>query len=320
MLTETISLRADENRDDVTLTTYLLDRSIELTGHPRPAVLVCPGGANLACSDREAEPVALFFNSLGYQAFVLRYSVYFRGENEQLARFFGPSEGGSVPIASYKPRAESAYPAPIVDVEKAMLAIGVNADRWNVDTRQVAVCGFSSGGHTAALYAAEWNQPIVREVGGGAHRIRPAAVILGYPVVDRMGPVSGAVRASHDARLRELGDMSDLALFGTPNPPEELRRRASVTCQITRDMPATFIWDTAEDEIVPTSQSLSLALALSSKGVPFELHVFEHGEHGLSLATRATAQGERQVRPDVAQWTQLVRTWLAGRFTIELDG
>jgi len=70
-----------ENREDVTLTTYVLEDSHEmLNGKKRPAILVCPGGAYAFCSDREAEPVALKYASMGYHAFVLRYSVYNKGQ------------------------------------------------------------------------------------------------------------------------------------------------------------------------------------------------------------------------------------------------
>ena len=76
MITKTIQLY--EGRADVTLTTYVLADSPEmLNGNKRPAVLVCPGGAYLGCSDREGEPVALRFAAMGYHAFVLRYSTYF---------------------------------------------------------------------------------------------------------------------------------------------------------------------------------------------------------------------------------------------------
>ena len=73
MITTTIQLY--EERPDVSLTTYVLADSPELLkGKRRPAVLICPGGAYLNCSDREAEPVALRFAAMGYHAFVLRYS------------------------------------------------------------------------------------------------------------------------------------------------------------------------------------------------------------------------------------------------------
>ena len=69
-----------ENREDVTLTTYVLKDSQELLdGKKRPAIIICPGGAYLSCSDREGEAVALRFASMGYHTFVLRYSTYMEG-------------------------------------------------------------------------------------------------------------------------------------------------------------------------------------------------------------------------------------------------
>ena len=46
-----------------------------------------------------------------------------------------------------------------------------------------------------------------------------------------------------------------------------------------------------------------LGAALAKNGVPFEMHIFPHGPHGLGLAENA---------PDVAQWTGLCRRWLRG--------
>ena len=63
MKSEVIYLYKD--RTDVTLTTYVLDDSREmLNGGKRPAVLICPGGAYLSCSDREGEPVAMAFAAM----------------------------------------------------------------------------------------------------------------------------------------------------------------------------------------------------------------------------------------------------------------
>lgn len=58
--------------------TYLLKDSREFQYQlKRPAVIVCPGGAYLGTSDREAEPVALRFNTMGHHAVVLRYNTFF---------------------------------------------------------------------------------------------------------------------------------------------------------------------------------------------------------------------------------------------------
>ena len=58
------------------LYTYVLDNSPEIDeNRVRPAVIICPGGGYMMTSDREAEAVAIRLNALGFQAFVLRYSV-----------------------------------------------------------------------------------------------------------------------------------------------------------------------------------------------------------------------------------------------------
>ena len=49
-----------------TLDTYILNGNLK-----RPAVLICPGGGYSFTSPREAEPIAMQFNSAGFHAFVL---------------------------------------------------------------------------------------------------------------------------------------------------------------------------------------------------------------------------------------------------------
>ena len=92
------------------LYTYIIDHSPEMDYHKaRPAVIICPGGGYAMTSDREAEPVALRFNSLGFQAFVLRYSVMkvrFPGALlnwQRLSRRFAktPGNGISTPTKSW---------------------------------------------------------------------------------------------------------------------------------------------------------------------------------------------------------------------------
>ena len=137
MITHTYNL----TNENVTLTKYILDTSFDnRAGYKRPAVLVCPGGGYAFCSNREAEPIAMHFLAMGYNAFILRYSL-----NEN-----------------------SMFPQPLDDANEAMQVIIDNADEWLVDINKIAVCGFSAGGHLAAAL-------------GTMGKIRPAAMILGYP-------------------------------------------------------------------------------------------------------------------------------------------
>lgn len=296
-----------EDREDVTLTTYVLADSAELLGgKPRPAVLICPGGAYLSCSDREAEPVALKFASMGYHAFVLRYSVYQDGE------FAFPDL--SKPLT---PKKKCQNPMPMREVGKAMLIIREHAEEWLVDVDRIAVCGFSAGAHNAAMYAANWQTEILSEYfQEEPAKFRPAACILGYTLSDYV------LMREHNANGPEFDAMffgiSNTAFLGEPTPSEEKLIAASPARNVTENMPPTFLWATSEDSLVPVQQSLVLARALADAKIPFELHVFENGPHGLALATQATAQAKAQVMPDVAKWTEMVDTWLEKRFALPI--
>lgn len=118
----------------------------------RPCLLICPGGAYSFCSEREAEPIALNFLNLGFNVFVLRYSV-----------------------------APNRFPAQIREVAACMELIYKNADIWHCDTDKIAIMGFSAGGHLAAHYSTMFDCEEVREVFPDSKSVN--ASLLCYPVI-----------------------------------------------------------------------------------------------------------------------------------------
>ncbi|MCR5785922.1 MAG: alpha/beta hydrolase [Eubacterium sp.] len=144
MITERIYLREDDK--NVFLDTYIHNHSPEaLKDLKRPAVLICPGGAYMVIAETEGEPVALKFMGMGYDAFVLNYSV------------------------------NKKFPEPVNDIKAAMKVIKENAERWHVDTDKIVLCGFSAGAHNVCMY-----NVYGKELGLD----KPAACILGYPLAD----------------------------------------------------------------------------------------------------------------------------------------
>ena len=87
----------------------------------RGAVLVCPGGGYCNRAPHEAGPIAEQFRAQGFHAFVLQYRV-----------------------APYR------YPAEQRDLFRAIRLIRSRAAQWNLNPSQLAVLGFSAGGHLAA--------------------------------------------------------------------------------------------------------------------------------------------------------------------------
>lgn len=306
MKTEVIRLY--ENRDDVTLTTYILQDSPELLkGGMHPAILICPGGAYMSCSDREAEPIALKFASMGYHAFVLRYSTYDEGQ----ALTF-PDLSKPIPVKEH-----CQHPTPMREIGKAMLIIREHAKEWLVDVERIAVCGFSAGAHNAAMYATNWHTDIISEYFHEEKELfRPAAAILGYTLSDyNFMKESAEKRNPMDVAFFAA---SNTAFLGEAEPSDERLAEVSPAKHVTKNTPPMFLWATAADELVPVQHSLRMAHALAEENIPFEMHIFEKGPHGLALAAQASAGAKSQIYPDVAKWAELAETWLEKRFALEL--
>lgn len=304
---ETKVIQLYQNRKDVTLTTYIIQDSPELLdGKVRPAVIICPGGGYFGCSDREAEPVALKFASMGYHVFVLKYSTYGEGKN------ILPDLKEAIPVNE-----NSLYPKAMREIGKTMLIIKENAAEWLVDTKRIAICGFSAGAHNAAMYATHWHEGVINEYfNENTELFRPAAIILGYTLSDYVylkKVIKNYKKEEHDYFTGSI-----IAYLGEPSPDENVLKKVSPARNVTKNTPPTFLWATSEDSLVPVQHSLRMAYALAEKKIPFELHIFEKGPHGLALSTQASAGTKNHICPDAAKWSDLAACWLEKRFALPI--
>ena len=119
---------------------------------PRPALLICPGGAYVYCSDREGEPVALRFLTEGFNAFVLRYTC------------------------------KQEYPVPQREVVFALNFIKEHQKEFHLTDDNPSIMGFSAGGHLVGSIALYYKE-IAESLGISPKDVKPTAVIMGYPVV-----------------------------------------------------------------------------------------------------------------------------------------
>lgn len=297
MIHKVLNLYPD--RDYVTLSCFLLNEQGELHDvGPRPAVLVLPGGGYLNCSDSEGDPVALTFAAMGYHAFVLRYSTYFKGKG-----------GFPQPGKPLERHPETEYPQPMRDIGKAVLEIRAHADTWNIDPEHIILCGFSAGAHNAAMYCNNYTEPIITDyLKANAEDLRPAGQILGYMLSDYIFMRDYLKTAP--AFSRDFFAVSNTAFVGAGDPSQEVLDEISPSRHISEKTCPSFIWATSTDHMVPVQHSIHMAQALADKGIPFELYIFGEGEHGSSIATKASASSMDRVIPNVAVWTDLCRKWL----------
>ncbi len=227
-------------------------------GDGRGAVIVCPGGGYGGRADHEGEPIALWLNSIGIHAFVLRYRV-----------------------APYQ------YPSALLDVQRAIRYVKHRAEEWKINENKIGVLGFSAGGHLTASSGTLFDEgnpssldPIDRL------SCRPDAIVLCYPVITMKPPYY------HEGSMNNL--------LGS-KPTSEQIEHLCLENQVTAQTPPTFLWHTADDQAVPVENSMQFASALRHAGVPFDLHVFEKGRHGLGLSPEDE---------HVASWTTVCGLWL----------
>ncbi len=160
------------------------------------------------------------------------------------------------------------YPAEFQDVTRAMRMVRANAADWKVNPHRIGIMGSSAGGHLAATLLTHFDSgntnsgdPIERQSS------RPDLGILCYAVIT-MGEY-----AHQGSKDNLLG----------PYPSRKLVKLLSNELQVKTNTPPCFIWCTYEDKTVPMENSLMFAEALRKNHVPFDLHIYQKGGHGMGL-------------------------------------
>ena len=191
------------------------------------------------------------------------------------------------------------HPAQLAELASSVKLIRDNADQWHVDPNKIIVMGTSAGGHLAGMLATMWNSKTLTDLGYKPAEIQPNGLIMGYSVV------------TADQEFGHQGSFDHL--LGEDATPAE-REKLSLQKLVSKDTPMSFIWTTTEDTVVPMENSLMMVEALRKNGVNFEFHVFPHGQHGHSLATKETAKVDTQIVKDLQIWPDLLKEWLHENF------
>lgn len=230
-------------------------------------MLILPGGGYGNLAEHEGTGYAEWFAAHGIDAYVLKYRL---GSN------------------GYR------HPIELNDAARALRMVRAFAKRDGLDPTRVGIIGSSAGGHLASTLATHFDptQPDGPKLDAGdaydRESSRPDLAILCYPVISFLeSPHVGS-------RKNLLGD----------NQPPELVQNLSNELRVTKDTPPTFLWHTVEDKTVPVENSLLFAAALRRAGVPFALHIYEKGAHGLGLG-----------RPDkpAPPWANQLLHWFGER-------
>lgn len=153
----------------------------------------------------------------------------------------------------------------LADGQRAMQVLRERAGQWNVDPERIAVCGFSAGAHLSGS----------------------------------LGMLQVAAEPSSDDPVARHPSVPNAAILCYSPAYTSFDVREGVP----ENFPPSFIWHTVADEIVSVDNSLAIASALRTREIPFEMHLYPEGRHGLGLSDE---------NPHVASWFGLCCEWLEG--------
>jgi acetyl esterase/lipase len=160
------------------------------------------------------------------------------------------------------------YPVEFQDGERAMRWVRAHADEYKIDSNRIGIMGSSAGGHMASMLVTHFDSGDTNSTDVIERQSsRPDIGILCYPVIT-MG------------EFTHQGSKSSL-LGKDPSP--ELVQKTSSELQVTTNTPPCFVWGTYEDKTVPIENELMFAAALRKNHVPFDLHIYQKGGHGMGL-------------------------------------
>ena len=218
---------------------------------------------------------------------------YLRSDHEgaPVAEFFN-SKGYHAAVVDYRV-APNRHPAPLADVQRAIRILRANAEMWRIDPEKIIILGFSAGGHLAAssiVFGETYTNDCPTET-VDIFPCRPNGAILCYPVISveqDYGHVGSGKNLLGEERYAREAESFDLA------------------GHVTESTPKVFLWHTSADQTVNVKNSLIFAECLRNHSIPFELHIYPHGRHGLGLAS---------AYPDVSGWASLAADWIKREFS-----
>lgn len=214
------------------------------------------------------------------------YFISNREGDAVASQFF--AKGFQVFVLEYLCKPDGAfYPEQLFELSCAIDYVKKHADDFFVNPDEIFTLGFSAGGHLVCDESNEY--ATVSDRLGVLIDCKPTAVALGYPVID-----------NHDGSFDNL-------LFGYDKTiAEKMKNDLRLNCRVGKQTPPSFVWTTAQDNVVDPANSLNYCLALSKFSVPFELHVYPKGEHGKATGL-PEINYERDNKASYSEWKCLSR-------------
>jgi len=160
------------------------------------------------------------------------------------------------------------HPAELQDAARAVRTVRARAGEFKIDPKRIGIMGSSAGGHVASMLMTHFDSGDTNSADAIERQSsRPDIGILCYPVIT----------------MGEFAHPGSKGFLLGRNPPPELVQETSSELHVDASTPPCFIWCTSEDRTVPPENTLMFAGALRKNHVPFDLHIYQKGGHGMGL-------------------------------------
>lgn len=160
-------------------------------------------------------------------------------------------------------------PTALEDAQRALGLLRFNAAKWHINPNKIGVIGFSAGGYMVADISTHFKKRAYSPVDAADREsCRPDFAIALYP-----------------------GHMQMEGKGFVLNP----------NIHFTKETPPTFLLQAQDDPVDTIDYSLLYYIGLKNAGVPVEIHLYAHGEHGFGL---------RRTHLEITKWPTLVERWL----------
>jgi len=191
---------------------------------------------------------------------------------------------------SYRFLSDSCYPACVVDISDAVKWFFKNGDTYGYDPDRIALIGGSAGAHLALLTAYGWKKQGSDADSSGSKHIKA--------VVDIYGPYDLTTQYARTHHL--VTTFIDHSYEDSP----DLYREASPKKYLNKGDPPTMIIHGSSDELVPISQSDSLAAKLSSLGIPYVYYRLPGWPHVMDIVKRVNAFSQEKMAAFLKEYLQ----------------
>jgi acetyl esterase/lipase len=224
---------------------------------PFPAVLVIHGGAWRAGNKSDVRPIMPDFVRHGYVAVSPQYR-------------FCPKE---------------TFPAQVHDVKAAVRWIKANAKTYRIDPDRIGAIGFSAGGHLALMLGVTAPGDGLEGDGPNTSAGTDSRV---KAVVNYFGPTDLAAKDIPEVSKPLVKDF----LGGTPEEKADAAHKASPLTYVSKDDAPVLTFQGTNDPLVPYTQAIKLAQAMSDAGLPGRVELMVGASHGWGGAEMERTKNE----------------------------